>query len=105
VCICQQGFFIQHFLTFFIKDAFLTFLILGVNGFYIYGRVSFNKGAVKKGAFIRAPLKRASVKTYFQDLLFRIYICKIIFSSIYLGNVLHVLKKMRYFLLFNARPF
>jgi len=24
--------------------------------------VSFNKGAVKKGAFIRAPLKRASVK-------------------------------------------
>src|SRR6218665_2388091 len=59
--------------------------------------VSFNKGTVKKGAFIRAPLKRASVKYYVQDLLFRIYICKIICSIIYLGYVLHVLTKMQYF--------
>src|SRR6218665_637919 len=71
--------------------------------------VSINKGAVKKGAFIRAPLKRASVKYYVQDLLFRIYICKIICSIKYnysyyhyLGYVLHVLTKMRYFVLFNA---
>jgi len=29
--------------------------------------------------------------------MFRIYICKIICSSIYLGYVLHVLTKMQYF--------
>jgi len=33
-------FFIQRFLTYFIfkiKNAFLTFFILGVNSFYVYG--------------------------------------------------------------------
>jgi len=54
-----------------------------------------------KGAVKRASLKRASLKLYVQDLLFRIYICKIICSIIYLGYVLHILK-MQYFLLFNG---
>src|SRR6218665_103792 len=44
-------------------------------------------------------------RVYDDDLFFRIYICKIICSSIYLGYVLHVLTKMRYFFIIYCSLF